>query len=96
MHIALAVDLCTLTFSTSPAHIGTRGAPPTTDLKEEEDWKKMALAEVRAISKVVALVTGAASGLGRATATRLARQASVAGNQEVIELVFYLTRRELQ
>ena len=30
--------------------------------------------EFRNISKVVALVTGGASGLGRATATRLARQ----------------------
>ncbi len=33
-----------------------------------------AASEFRAISKVVALVTGAASGLGRATAARLARQ----------------------
>ncbi len=33
-----------------------------------------AASEFRVISKVVALVTGAASGLGRATAARLTRQ----------------------
>ena len=35
-----------------------------------------AASEFRAISKVIALVTGGASGLGRATAARLARQVS--------------------
>ena len=36
----------------------------------------MASAEIGAISRVVALVTGGASGLGRATVARLARQVS--------------------
>lgn len=34
----------------------------------------MASTEIRAVSKVIALVTGGASGLGKATAARLARQ----------------------
>ena len=34
----------------------------------------MASAEIRVLSRVVALVTGGASGLGRATAARLVRQ----------------------
>ena len=36
----------------------------------------MAFAEIGNVSRVVALVTGGASGLGRATAARLSRQVS--------------------
>ena len=43
-----------------------------------------ALAEIRSISKVVALVTGGASGLGKATAARLARQVRIWARASVL------------
>ena len=47
------------------------------------------LAEVRSISKVVALVTGAASGLGKATAARLARQVRENGRSALQSLILF-------